>query len=379
MRKIFAILLMLCLPFQLALADTFVAETPNADFTEQQARDFATAFFCEKCGLEEEILQAAEWTMTFGHSSVEPAEKSRWTISIKYECHGRMHTHYLYLTPAGEVLEWSAHGAVYAVANPELLDSATLAEPLPTDIQKEAAVQLVLEELARNGVSINAPSDIEASFAFSQHFNGGHIPVWLMQVSNASGEAWKAAVSHKGELLSLVPMQQDFLCFTTPEEQFWSVTFPGETYIEEQQHLIDVLECRISIEERAAHTARWRKLVEAWMAEHPYYLNNPGIEYDVTVKSVYGVPDGSVISQEQAEEAAFAHLADIAEGELYLPTRTIRTDYFVTDPAHPQWMIRIGRALQISREERKANPWAMKRLMLRVDAHSGEVISCEEY
>ncbi len=249
-------------------------------------------------------------------------------------------------------------------------------EPLSTDIQQEAAVQLVAEALIQRGMAIDGTTD--SHFAFSQHFNGGYIPVWLMQV-NVNGESWKAAVSHKGQLLSLVPSKQDFLCYATPEEDFWSVTFPGETYIEEQQHLTDVLECRISIEERAAHTARWRTLVENWMAEHPYYLNNPGIEYDVTFKSVYGVPDGSVISQEQAEEAAFAYLTGIAEGGLYLTDRTIRTDYFVTDPEHPQWCIRIGRALTLTRAEKDAHPEAMNRYIVCVDAHCGEVISCEEY
>lgn len=380
MKKLLCLLLAAILTAAMlpALADSFVSETPNADFTEQQARAFAVAFFCEKCGLSETDFDAAEWTATFGHSSMETADESRWTITVRIDGHERRH--YLHLTPAGEIILWGGHGAEYTVANPELLDSATLAEPLPSDIQKDAAVQLVMEELGKSGVSVDAPADdTEAYFAFSQHFNGGHIPVWLVQVSGADGQAWKAAVTHKGQLLSLVPVQQDFLCFTTPGEVFWSATFPGETYIEEHQHLIDVLECRIPIEERAAHTARWRPLVEAWMAEHPYYLNNPDIEYAVTIQSVYGVPDGSVISQEQAEEAAFAHLADISEGELYLTARTIRTDYFVTDPENPQWCIRVGRALQLSREEWKANPWARKRQMIRVDAHTGEIISCEEY
>ncbi len=370
--KTLLLTLLIALLTPAALADTFVAETPDTSFTEEQARAFAVGFFCEKCGLDEESLQNAEWTVQFGHSSVEIAAESHWSITIRIKGHGGLH--YVELAPAGDVIRWAGHGAEYTVADPELLDGATLAEPLPSDVQEGAVLRLVMEELAAQDVP-----GIEAHFVFSPHFNSGNIPVWLVRGKDAQGQEWKAAVSHKGELLSLTPMQQDFLCYTTPGEDFWSVTFPGERYVEEQELLTAVLECCIPLEERAAHTARWRTLVEAWMAGHPYYLNAPGIEYAVTIQSVYGVPDDQAIPQEQAEEAAFAHLTALSGGEAYLPDRTVRTDYFITDPQRPQWCIRVGRALTLSQEDRQTPPEAMNRYIIYVDAYSGEVISCEEY
>ena len=142
----------------------------------------------------------------------------------------------------------------------------------------------------------------------------------------------------------------------------------------------DVIECTLSHEEKAEITARWRVLVEAWMAEHPYYLNNPGMEYIVTIERVYGVPDDKAIPESEAqilaEIALNTHL-----GDAYLSKRDVRVDYLINDPEHPVWVFRFGRIKGLSREESKQltinHPEVTSMYNVTVDARNGEVLGIE--
>ena len=142
----------------------------------------------------------------------------------------------------------------------------------------------------------------------------------------------------------------------------------------------DVIECSLTHEEKAEITARWRPLVEKWMAEHPYYLNNPGTEYIVTIERVYGVPDERAIPQSQAELLAGMALT-CRLGDAYLSNRDVRVDYLVNDPEHPVWVFRFGRIDGLSREEYKhltiTAPETTSMYNVTVDAYSGEVLGIE--
>ena len=181
-------------------------------------------------------------------------------------------------------------------------------------------------------------------------------------------------------MLSLVPYEQVFRENRTPGEDFWAGTFEGAAAVEEMGLFYDVIECTLSHEEKAEITARWRTLVEKWMAEHPYYLNNPGIEYIVTIERVYGVPDDKAIPQEQAEILAGMALT-LHLGDAYLPNRDVRVDYLVNDPAHPVWVFRFGRIDGLSREESKAltinHPEVTSMYNVTMDAYTGEVLGIE--
>ena len=136
--------------------------------------------------------------------------------------------------------------------------------------------------------------------------------------------------------------------------------------------------CTLSHEEKAEVTARWRPLVEKWIEEHPYYLNNPGMEYTVTIERVYGVPDDKAISESEAIKLAGAALTAHL-GNAYLPDRDVRVDYLVTDPERPVWVIRFGRPIQNGnfRQIIKENPDAASLFNVTLDARTGEALSIE--
>lgn len=383
MKRMLCIAVMVATLVTFAYADGYVNVKPGPDdITYEQARELAVAFFIEKCGVEDAILRNAEWKISFGHSTLEKVEDARWTISIgNIDKDNHEGIHVLYLTGSGEVIEWSAHGGTYDKPNPELLDYLTISTPLPSDASAETVISVVREKLFSLGIVEDTASlVITPTFGFDEHFNSGCIPVWLVQIEDDRGGVWKAVVTHKGELLSMVPYVQAFHEYRTPDEQFWAVTFPGEDYFVEQDLLFGVIDCTLSFEERAAHTARWRPLVEAWMIEHPYYLNMPGMEYLVTIERIYGVPDERTIPQTQAEKIAQDALTQHL-GEAYLSKRDVRVDYLVNDPEHPVWIFRFGRIKGMSRDEYRTisgtNPMITSMYVVTLDAYSGTVYSVE--
>lgn len=383
MKKLLCLVMALLWLASAAHADGWVEVKPGkGDLTKAQVKEFAVKFFAEKCGVEESVLRKADWQIQYGHSTMLTAEDAYWSVytrSIK----GHSGAHGLELTGPGEMIKWSAHIGEYDKADPGLLDYATPVEPLPTDVQEEAVIALVREEMVKQGFVKDASAlTVTPTFAYDEHFNiGGDIPVWLVLIEDGQGGRWKAAVSHKGDMLSLVPYEQVFRENRTPGEEFWAATFEGRAATEEMGLFYDVIECTLSHEEKAEITARWRVLVEKWIAEHPYYLNNPGMEYIVTIERVYGVPDEKAIPQSEAEKLAGAALTEHL-GNAYLPNRDVRVDYLVNDPEHPVWVFRFGRIDGLSREEYKhltmTAPETTSMFNITLDARTGEVLDIEE-
>lgn len=383
MKKWLCLVLALAALFAIAFADGWVEVKPGkGDLTREQVKAFAVEFFAEKCGVEESVLRKAEWTIQYGHSTVETAADAHWVVDT-YKIKGHPDLHYIYLTGPGEMIVWGAHNGEYDKAYPDLLDYAAPVTPLPTDVQADAVISLTREEMVKQGFAADASAlTVTPTFVYDEHFNtGGDIPVWLVLIEDSQGSRWKAAVSHKGDMLSLVPYEQVFREYRTPGEEFWAGAFEGAAAVEEMGLFYDVIECTLSHEEKAEVTARWRALVEKWMAEHPYYLNNPGMEYVVTIERVYGVPDDKAISQSEAEMLAGMALTSHL-GDAYLPNREVRADYLVNDPEHPVWVFRFMRIKGLSREESKEltinHPEITSMYNVTVDAYSGEVLGIEE-
>ena len=383
MKKLLCLMLMLVGLTGMAHADGWVEVKPGKDdLTKAQVKEFVVKFFAEKCGVEESVLRKAEWTIQYGHSTVLTAEDAHWVVDTN-KIKGHSGLHYIYLTGPGELIKWGAHNVgEYDKAYPELLDYAAPVDPLPTDVQADAVIALTREEMVKQGFVKDASAlTITPTFAYDEHFNSGDIPVWLVLIEDGQGSRWKAAVSHKGDMLSLVPYEQVFRENRTPGEDFWAGTFEGVAAVEEMRLFYDVIECTLSHEEKAEITARWRTMVEKWIAEHPYYLNNPGMEYIVTIERVYGVPDEKAIPQSEAEKLAGAALTEHL-GNAYLPNRDVRVDYLVNDPEHPVWVFRFGRINGLSREEYKhltmTAPETTSLFNVTLDARTGEVLGIEE-
>lgn len=382
MKKLLCLSLMMTVLAACAGADGYVEIKPGKDdLTAAEAKRYAVAFYAEKCGLSETALLAADWRVTFGHSTVEKPEDAIWTIAVEnIRDHDTGMDHVIYLTGPGGMIEWYGHGQKYTQENPRLLDNAEPVVPHASDIQEAEVTALLRREMTEQGFVRDAAGlTMDAHFVYDANFNGGDIPVWLVQIGDGQGGNWKAAVTHKGTLLSLGTFEQVYQDTRTRGENFLAETFPGDAYIAEYELLNGILESRLTHEERAAVTARWRPLVEAWIADHPYYLNRPGQEYQVTMVNIYGVPDAHSIPEKQAEQLAGAALTAYLGGNAYLDERTVRIDYFVTDPEKPVWAVRFGRPREKGnfRAINRENPAAASLFNVTVDAYTGAVYKIE--
>lgn len=210
LRKLICMLLALTILSSHAFADGYVEVTPGKnDLTKAQVKAFAVSFFAEKCGVEESVLRKADWLIQYGHSTMETAEDAVWSVSAK-GIKGHPDSHAMTLTGPGEMIRWSAHIGEYDKAYPELLDYAAPVEPLPTDVQADAVIAFVREEMVKQGfVKDVSALTITPTFAYDEHFNiGGDIPVWLVLIEDGQGGRWKAAVSHKAICCPWCPMRR---------------------------------------------------------------------------------------------------------------------------------------------------------------------------
>jgi hypothetical protein len=71
-------------------------------------------------------------------------------------------------------------------------------------------------------------------------------------------------------------------------------------------------------------------------------MNNPGSEYDVTLRNVCGVLDDNAITQETATQTAKDEAIRQGFSAETIDTRKVIVFYYVTDPAHPVWKIFLG-------------------------------------
>jgi hypothetical protein len=78
--------------------------------------------------------------------------------------------------------------------------------------------------------------------------------VWLITVANGESLQWKTVLGYNGVLMSLVPGEQNFTCYTLPEKGFWESTFTGKDYATQMNLLAGVIDGSLSLTERAEVT-----------------------------------------------------------------------------------------------------------------------------
>ena len=135
-----------------------------------------------------------------------------------------------------------------------------------------------------------------------------------------------------------------------------------------------------SAEERAAFSETYKPIVDSFLAEHPnvkeYYETTQDFNtIYITTRHVYGVPDASSVSENQAIETAIA--AWVASGEegvwpeMLDSERSIYALYDITDPENPLWKVSLSYWY-----EKTPDPNANKDgYFVILNARTGEIVS----
>lgn len=263
---------------------------------------------------------------------------------------------------------------------PDILQNAVPAEPLPTDIQKEEILSAAQEWLVEDQLCTAqqaASLEYRAFFLYHEQFNQGTIPVWIVYMLNEGAVVWKAAYGYNGYPMSLVPYEQDFECFQLPNENFWDNTYPGWDRWTELQAFAALFEGTLSFEQRVQTAERWKPYVEQWIKDHPYYMNQPGFEYTITMEEKYGIPDENTLSEQEAIKLAKAEVIRMGADATTVDTRTVKTNYFATDPENPVWVFWFSsvRAKGMSVEEKRSDITNVSSFEVEIHAYSGAVVS----
>ena len=282
MKKLFCIAVLLAVLCSAALADRDIPVAPTADdLQEAELREIAADFFCEKCGLDKEALLTAK--MEFSLQRNELSESRTGTNSTPYwvihiasypalRAQGISHPgwHELRLTRDGALISWSAHGMEYTEKYPDIVRMGTQAAPLPTDAQEAEIIAQAKSDLqAKCGVEAPDAYHYQAAFLYEEHFNDGRIPVWIVYADQDGELVWKGAYSYNGSFMSLVPAAQDYDCYTTPDEEFFTAVY-GEGWWDEAYKYAQIQDGLATKAEISEWIAAWRPLLDAWNEQHSY-------------------------------------------------------------------------------------------------------------
>ena len=166
---------------------------------------------------------------------------------------------------------------------------------------------------------------VEANFIMHEDFNNGNEPVWLCYVKHNGTIVKKILLAYNGDYIDMVK----------PEQEFSRVKHQTSLL---QIHFGDFNFHNMSLEEKAAFSAEWNPVVEAYIAENPYYPNYNTLLYRAT-RNVFGLPGEDHLTQAQALDIAISEIRALGANEATLDMREVRYSFVVTDPEHPYWVI----------------------------------------
>lgn len=276
---LFSLLLFLLLPC-IASADMTAELTPSQDdIPYETLLDIAAGFFAEKCSFAKEALLKEQFIAHLmqdqegvqqadGSFLYYPDSEPYWWLQFKSFPGDAQHHggHILLLDRSGNLIEWSAHGAVHTTANPDILATAVEATPLPTDKQKDEIIAQMARLLA---IGSAKEYTFQAHFVYSDHFNAGHIPVWLVYAYDDQQLCWKGAYAYNGLYMSVTPPEQDYQSYNTAGEHFLEAVY-GDQWYDHRQRMCHFLEGKLSREEILPWVSIWTADFEQWAQQHPY-------------------------------------------------------------------------------------------------------------
>lgn len=252
-----------------------------------------------------------------------------------------------------------------------------------TEEQIAARVDSYLSEVASLSRAERAKCIITATY-HEEH------DVWIAELNVNAADLREASKEYFANLLGGVQDVYTYnLIYTSNGEPTWTTSLdqyifenliPADAYIFDKDnvsgdHLKSFLNA--SVEEKAAFSAKWKPVVDAWLADHPEYEALRDQTPIWCTRHVYGIPAENAITQERAFEIAknlYLEKIESATEEMISERGIVRYFYDITNAEHPLWKVSIT-----------ANPEAWlpddhkDGYFVIIDALTGEVIDAYTY
>lgn len=356
----------------IAIAD---ADPIGGKLTKIEAKDAAIAFLARKCGVDEEALQGGKWSCTLkkGDSVGTFTRTPHWYIYV-YDIPGHNGLHIMELSTQGQLLYWTAHGNQgYREALPDLLTEARQAEPLEGYPQEADIIKAMTGALEDGGYTAKELEGLsyQAHYIYTEQIHDGNVPVWLVYASRDGVVKYKALYDYRGDAMSVVPWEMDFLCYKIQGEQFWEAGTEIGLKGDETWLLAEIVEGKMPLDERVEFTKRLRPCVERWMETHPYYQNYAGMEYYYTFLNICGIPDEKSISQEEALRITEDEAVRMGCPKKKPDKRQRIVSYYITDPENPIWEIQI---CSLPLKYRGGSETDAMNYWIRIHAYTGDIM-----
>jgi hypothetical protein len=242
----------------------------------------------------------------------------------------------------------------------EFLKDTKQAIPSTYDISEEQVLQYALGAL---GETTDLSSEeirqlrITAHFIYSQQFNEGLEPVWLLFCYDQNTLRYKALYKYDGKYMEIAPANVPFTN-TMMLDEGPGITFGGFW--------------ELSVAEKAKLCAEWKPAVEEYQKSHPYYPYPGDLVYEAA-KYTYGVPGQDDLSQMEATELAQQAIISLGASESTISKRRIEYSFDVSDKNAPLWKIVFSNA-DIADQKQRYLDQNFGSYRVTINAKSGELI-----
>lgn len=272
-------------------------------------------------------------------------------------------TYCVMLSREGDLLYYNAPNAKPYAPGEDELTGTTFATPEVNDISEEQVVAIALDALYEIGDFETRMDQIttEAYFLYGDRYNNGWEPVWLIYFYQDHEPVYKALFGYDGSYIAMASM----------DAEFQNVLRNG-LYIEETigVNFMSLNFWGMTVEEKADFSNIWNQVIDAYVADRPYYSNQNDLFYQVT-RHTYGVPDELDITQDEATALAQNAIIALGADASIVSHQAIEYYFDISDSEHPLWKLVF---LLYMDGEKRNNAGSISPYYVVIDARTSAII-----
>lgn len=345
----------------------------QADVSFEEAKEAAINILYEKFGISRDALLAASIDASFYEKGTERKRGDAepvWLLLFSNPDQG-VGSYCVELSRRGEPLMYRAPGTQPYYVNQSSLAGARPAKPSSHDAGAEQVIRYAKEVMCE--VSDYSTQEIEAmraeaSFLYHERFCNGWEPVWLIDLYDDDALVCKALYGYDGSYMDI----------TTADMEFTNCIRPG-LFIEEALgvNFMSLGFYEMTLTERAEFSSTWNAVIDAYAAEHPYYINQ-GERFYAATRYTYGLPGEGDIPQEDATALAQQKVVALGADAQTVNRRRIEYYFDITEPESPKWKLLLFAVDNINPRETKYDDTALAVYRVVINARTAEILEAFE-
>ena len=214
--------------------------------------------------------------------------------------------------------------------------------------------------------------DVRGAFIYSEQFNNGQEPVWMMTVSLDGTPVYKVLAAYNGQHIDGAPVGKEF---TYVQRSGRVLGGDPSLLINDQGEYF----YQWTLEEKAAFSMRWVPLVHDFAEQNPYFTGECNNIWAWT-RRVYGLPGTDDITQDHALRIALEQVRKMGASQEEMELLANQLVFFdISNPDQPLWLIVLIRTLPAGLSDQEATQLQERlkdeprQYFITINARSGDV------